>query len=311
MSNINKGTSSASTEWTETLADFRLYLRLERALSANTQDAYVRDVMQFCAYWDHQEGICPSPSHVDGKHITAYLSHIMEAGMSPRTQARVLSGLKAFFKYLTLEKRISHNPCDKAVSPKMGRRLPVVLSLEEIERLLDSFDLSLPEGHRNKAMVEVLYGCGLRVSELISLQLTQLFLDEGFIRVIGKGNKQRLVPIGHHAKKALELYFPWRTGLHIDPKATDIVFLNRYGRPLSRSMVFRIIQDQAQKAGIQKVISPHTFRHSFATHLIENGADLRAVQEMLGHSSILTTEIYTHLDAAHWQRAILDHHPRK
>jgi integrase/recombinase XerD len=209
-----------------------------------------------------------------------------------------------------MEKRITANPCSPVESPKTGRHLPVVLSLNEIERILEAVDLSLPEGHRNKAVIEVLYGCGLRVSELTGLKLSQMFPEQGFIRVIGKGDKQRLVPIGSHAMKALSLYYPWRNSLNIKPGDDDYVFLNRYGRQISRNMIFIIVRELASRAGLKKTISPHTFRHSFATHLIENGADLRVVQEMLGHSSILTTEIYTHLDTAFWQHTILDHHPR-
>ncbi|MFA5301963.1 MAG: site-specific tyrosine recombinase [Bacteroidales bacterium] len=299
--------------WEEALSDFLIYLRLERSLSENTRNAYLHDVNMFLEHLLHTSpaGISlPDPSEILDKHIELFLARVTDSGSSPRTQARILSGLNAFFRFLTMEKRIAANPCSPVESPKTGRHLPVVLALNEIEKILNAVDLSLPEGHRNKAIVEVLYGCGLRVSELTGLKLSQMFPDQGFIRVIGKGNKQRLVPIGSHAMKALRLYYPWRNSLKIRPADDDYVFLNRYGRQISRNMVFIIVRELAAKAGIKKTISPHTFRHSFATHLIENGADLRVVQEMLGHSSILTTEIYTHLDTAFWQHSILSHHPR-
>lgn len=300
-------------EWTEAINDFLMYLRLERSLSENTRKAYLQDIKRFLEYMQRStppQELFPQPSGITTKHIETFLTHVTDSGSSPVTQARILSGLNAFFRFLTMEKRIATNPCSSIDTPKTGRRLPVVLSVREIEMLLDSFDLSIPEGHRNKAIIEVLYGCGLRVSELTGLKFTQMFPQQGFIRVIGKGDKQRLVPIGSHALRALELYYPWRNSLKIRPMHEDFVFLNRYGRPLTRNMVFLIIRQQAEKAGLKKEISPHTFRHSFATHLIENGADLRVVQEMLGHSSIFTTEIYTHLDTAYWQHTVLSHHPR-
>lgn len=302
--------------WQEALDNFMLYLQLERSLAANTRQAYNRDVTQFYTFLsgtDSQGNLLPyneTPAQVTGEQMRRFIEHLASIDISPRSQARVLSGLKAFYKYLVIEKVVAHNPCDQVATPKLGRKLPSVLSVTEIEQLIDSVDLSKNEGHRNKAIMEVLYGCGLRVSELVNLKMTQLFFEEGFIRVIGKGDKQRLVPIGHCARHALELYFPWRNSLPIVEKNADYVFLNRYGRPITRNMVFIVIQTQAKQIGLKKTISPHTFRHSFATHLIENGADLRAVQQMLGHSSILTTEIYTHLDTAHWQRVILEYHPR-
>jgi integrase/recombinase XerD len=299
--------------WEEALSDFLIYLRLERSLSENTRNAYLHDVNMFLEHLVHTSpagASLPDPSDIRDKHIELFLTRVTDSGSSPRTQARILSGLNAFFRFLTMEKRTAANPCSPVESPKTGRHLPVVLALNEIEKILDAVDLSLPEGHRNKAIIEVLYGCGLRVSELTGLKLSQLFPDQGFIRVIGKGDKQRLVPIGSHALKALRSYYSWRNSLKIKPADDDYVFLNRYGRQISRNMVFIIVRELASKAGIRKTISPHTFRHSFATHLIENGADLRVVQEMLGHSSILTTEIYTHLDTAFWQHAILSHHPR-
>lgn len=299
--------------WQEALNDFLIYLRLERSLSENTRNAYLHDVNMFLDYLAHNiptGATFPDPRQIRDKHIELFLTQVTDSGSSPRTQARILSGLNAFFRFLAMEKRITANPCTPVESPKTGRHLPVVLSLNEIEKILNAVDLSLPEGHRNKAIIEVLYGCGLRVSELIGLKLSQMFPGQGFIRVIGKGDKQRLVPIGSHALKALNLYYPWRNSLNIKPADDDYVFLNRYGRQISRNMIFIIVRELAAHAGMKKTISPHTFRHSFATHLIENGADLRVVQEMLGHSSILTTEIYTHLDTAFWQHTILSHHPR-
>ncbi len=306
-----------NSQWQAALDRFLLYLRLERSLSENTRLAYSRDVAQFYAFLcgkdaDGNTLLCEDPpARVSGQQIRQYMEYLTGQRVSARSQARVLSGLNAFYKYLMMEKEVAHNPCDAVAAPKLGRKLPSVLSVKEVEQLIESVDLSRPQGHRDKALMEVLYGCGLRVSELVSLKMTQLFPEEGFVRVIGKGNKQRLVPIGHCALHALELYFPWRNSLAIETKYEDYVFLNHYGRPLTRTMVFLMIKEQARIISLAKPISPHTFRHSFATHLIENGADLRAVQQMLGHSSILTTEIYTHLDTAHWQRVILDHHPRQ
>ncbi|MDD2289997.1 MAG: tyrosine recombinase XerD [Bacteroidales bacterium] len=308
-----KPVTGTDREWKEAVGDFLMYLRLERSLSENTRKAYLQDITRFRKQLqeaDPDQAALPRLSTIKPKHIETFLATVTKSGSSARTQARILSGLNAFFRFLSMEKRIASNPCSSIDSPKTGRHLPVVLSVQEIEMLLESFDLSIPEGHRNKAIVEVLYGCGLRVSELTDLKFSQMFPQQGFIRVLGKGDKQRLVPIGSHALRALELYYPWRNSLTIRPACEDYVFLNHYGRPLSRNMVFLMVRRQAEKAGLKKIISPHTFRHSFATHLIENGADLRVVQEMLGHSSILTTEIYTHLDTAFWQQTVLSHHPR-
>lgn len=227
------------------------------------------------------------------------------------SQARILSGVRAFYRFLVLEGTLETNPAQLIDTPKLARKLPTVLSVPEVEAIINAVDLSLPEGHRNRAMIEVLYSCGLRVSELITLQLSCLFFDEGYIRVIGKGNKERIVPIGSTAQKAIRLYVEgYRMSLKIKKGDADIVFLNRRGGRLSRVMVFHIVKELAEKAGITKEISPHTFRHSFATHLVEGGADLRAVQEMLGHESITTTEIYTHLDREYVQSTIALHHPR-
>jgi integrase/recombinase XerD len=248
---------------------------------------------------------------VEHRHITAFLAAIPGHGIGKRSQARVLSGIKAFYKFLLLEDRIEISPAGLVEGPKQGFYLPEVLTLEEIDALIMAVDASRPEGHRNRAILETLYGCGLRVSELVTLRISGLFFNDGFIRVVGKGNKQRLVPIGQRAIAEINRYLAQRTLRKVDPKSEDILFLNVHGRGLSRIMVFMLIKQLAAQVGITKNISPHTFRHSFATHLVENGADLRAVQEMLGHESILTTEIYTHVDRKRWQQNILRYHPRR
>ena len=238
------------------------------------------------------------------------MSWIGELGLSARSQARILSGLKAFYRFLLLEDRLEKDPTALLEGPRLGRKLPEVLSVDEIDRMMSRIDLSKPEGRRNKAMLEVLYSCGLRVSELVDLRMSGIHRTDGFIRIVGKGDKERLVPISQHALRQIDLYMPDRHSLQIQPGEQDMLFLNRRGRRLTRVMVFTVIRELARAAGIQKRVSPHTFRHSFATHLIEGGADLRAVQEMLGHESIITTEIYTHLDREYLREAILSHHPR-
>lgn len=251
------------------------------------------------------------PEEVDGKLLQDFIQWIAETGLNSRTQSRIISGLKAFYKYLLLNESISNDPTALLEAPRIGRKLPEVLSVEEIDRLFSFIDLSKPEGARNKAMLEVLYSCGLRVSELINLKLTNIYREDGFLRVIGKGDKERLIPISTSALKEIDRYLPDRHSLKkIDKESQDILFLNRRGRQLTRVMIFTIIKDLKERAGINKNISPHTFRHSFATHLIEGGADLRAVQEMLGHESIVTTEIYTHLDREYLRETILSFHPR-
>lgn len=314
----DKDNEGGRKAWDDHIRAFVRYLRLERALSEHSIAAYRSDVEALVAFLESErkqasaegvEGGLMSAKEINRETILRFLSRAVQAGEGARTQARRLSGLKSFFNYLCMEKIRENNPCAGSMAPKLGRHLPQILSVDEIEALIASIDLSEPQGHRNRAIIEVLYGCGLRVSELTTLKLSNLYLKDGFIRIIGKGDKQRLVPIGSHAIKALEQYYVYRNHLKISPKAGDFVFLNRYGRPLSRVMVFTIVKDLSARAGIDKVISPHTFRHSFATHLLENGANLRAVQEMLGHESILTTEIYTHIDRAHWQESILSHHP--
>ena len=297
-------------DWQSSISGFKSYLKLERSLSANTVEAYLHDVdklIQFFAGRLQDK----SPDKITNQDLKDFLIWVNELGMLPPTQARVLSGLKAFFKYLLLENSISTDPSALIESPKMSRKLPDTLSIIEINRLIDAIDLSKPEGMRNKAMLEVLYGCGLRVSELTGLKISNLHLDIEFIKILGKGNKERLVPIGSEAIKFLQLFInEVRVQIRIKPGKEDFVFLNKRGNPISRVMVFLIIKDLAKKAGISKNISPHTFRHSFATHLIEGGADLRAVQEMLGHESITTTEIYTHLDRDYLRETIIQFHPR-
>jgi integrase/recombinase XerD len=294
--------------WEDTSSDFMSFMRLERSLSANTVESYstdVRELFEFLA----GNGVA-SPEAASGDDLNAFLAYLQESGfVGKRSEARKISAIKALYKWLEMEKRIEANPCDLIDSPKLNRHIPTVLSIEEVEAILNSVDLSQPEGHRNRAILETLYSCGLRVSELVNLHLTDLYFDDNFIKVFGKGSKERLVPIGDPAIKTIRLYLEKRNAGPVDRKCEDVVFLNRYGRKLTREMIFHIVKEQAKVAGVTKSISPHTFRHSFATHLVENGADLRSVQEMLGHSSILTTEIYTHIDTRKWQRTILDHHP--
>lgn len=297
-------------DWQSALLGFRAYLKLERALSSNTVDAYLNDVNKLREFFLTGAGE-KKPGDAKPEDLHNFLAWINGLGMLPPTQARVLSGIKAFYKYLALEGKIDADPSALLESPKMSRKLPDTLSIPEINRLIEAIDLSVPEGMRNKAMLETLYGSGLRVSELTGLKISQLYLDIEFIRILGKGNKERLVPIGSEAIKFLKIYLN-EVRVHVPVKSgkEDFVFLNRRGNPLSRVMVFLIIKDLALKAGIRKNISPHTFRHSFATHLIEGGADLRAVQEMLGHESITTTEIYTHLDRDYLRETIIHYHPR-
>ncbi len=297
-------------DWQSALRSFKSYLKLERSLSGNTIDAYLHDVEKLYQYFQ-TKSVQNTPLEVNSEDLKLFLVWVNELGMLPPTQARVLSGLKAFFKFLLLEKLITIDPSALLESPKMSRKLPDTLSIIEINQLIDAIDLSRPEGMRNKTMLEILYGSGLRVSELTGLKLSNLYLDIDFIKITGKGNKERLVPIGSEAIKYLRLYIhEIRVHVPVKPGNEDFVFLNRRGSPLSRVMVFLIIKDLAETAGIKKNISPHTFRHSFATHLIEGGADLRAVQEMLGHESITTTEIYTHLDRDYLRDTIIHFHPR-
>ena len=297
-------------DWQPSLRGFKAYLKLERSLSANTIEAYLHDVdklMQF--FMSRSED--KDPTKVTRTDLKNFLIWVNELGMIPPTQARVLSGLKAFFRFLVLENKIEVDPSALLESPKMTRKLPDTLNILEINSIIDAIDLSKPEGMRNKAMLETLYGSGLRVSELTGLRVSNLHLDIEFIKILGKGNKERLVPIGSEAIKFLKIFLKEvRIHIPVKPGKEDYVFLNRRGSPISRVMVFLIIKDLAKTAGIKKSISPHTFRHSFATHLIEGGADLRAVQEMMGHESITTTEIYTHLDRDYLRETIVHFHPR-
>ena len=280
--------------WEPYKKGFKAYLQLEKSLSENSVEAYLHDIEKLNSYFE-QSGIARAPKEVVLKDLEGFLKWITELGMMPGSQARIISGLKSFFKYCLLEQIIVVDPTALLEAPKLKRALPDILSFEEIENIISQVDLSTAEGGRNKAMMETLYSCGLRVSELVNLRISCLHLDVGFIRVIGKGDKERLVPIGSDAIKYINIYKDdIRVHIHIKPGKEDVLFLNRRGSKLSRVMVFLVIKEMTKKAGIKKIISPHTFRHSFATHLVEGGADLRAVQEMLGHESITTTEIYTH-----------------
>lgn len=282
--------------WNTYKKGFKAFLQLEKNLSENSVTAYLADLEKFTQFLSIQ-GISVSPNEVSLSLIESFLKWINEFGITATSQARIISGLRNFFQYCVQENMIVADPTVLLEMPKLQKKLPTVLSYEEIERMLKAIDLSTPEGTRNKAMIETLYSCGLRVSELLDLRLSSIYKDSGFVRVIGKGNKERLIPIGDEALKFIDLYVS-NVRVHIPVISTfsDIVFLNNRGRKLSRVMVFLIIKELTKKAGINKNVSPHTFRHSFATHLIEGGADLRAVQDMLGHESIITTEIYTHLD---------------
>ena len=284
--------------------DYRNYLRLERRMSPNTVASYCHDVESFLEF------VACQPREVTSEDITSYLGRKVDEGLSKRSSARLLSSLRSFFSWCVEEGEIKDNPCDRVDSPKLGKYLPEVLSVDEVTAIIDSVDLGKTGGLRDRAILEVLYGCGLRVSELSSLKMSKVFLDDGFVKVIGKGNKQRLVPLGEMAADAIRAYLPVRP-VPAAAAYEDYLFLNRFGKPLSRVSIFNMVKTQAMAAGVNKEISPHTFRHSFATHLIENGADLRIVQEMLGHESILTTEIYTHVDSSTWHRSILEHHPRR
>ena len=292
------------TSWKDILSDYTSYLVIERALSKNSVSSYISDISKLAGTYNDK-----SPEELSGEDLSAFIAQQATA-ISKRSQSRLISAMKSFFGFMEIEGRIQVNPADTIDPPKISRHIPVVLSVEEIDRIMNSVDLSEPEGQRNRAILEVLYSCGLRVSELISLRISDLFFDESFIRVIGKGDKQRLVPIGEPAMQAVQLYLSQTRRAYVSKKAEDILFLNRRGGKLSRQMIFLMIKSQCEKAGITKEISPHTFRHSFATHLVENGADLRAVQQMLGHESILTTEIYTHIDSRKWQDGIIKYHPR-
>ncbi len=296
--------------WITAIRNFRHYLKLERSLSQHSVEAYEHDVEKLRQYLEIAQ-IPANPAQITTDHLSNFLQYIGELGLSAHSQARILSGIKAFYKYLVMENLITRDPSHLIEGPRLGRKLPDTLSAIEIESLFSVIDLSTPEGMRNRAMLEVMYGSGLRVTELVELKITNVYAELGFVRITGKGNKERLVPIGRDALKWMNQYVDHvRCHVPVKKASENYVFLKRRGSSLTRVMVFMIIKDLAQKAGIHKNISPHTFRHSFATHLVEGGADLRAVQEMLGHESITTTEIYTHLDRDYLKQIIQDFHPR-
>jgi len=296
--------------WDIWINSYQQYLRIEKSLSIHTIDAYKRDIKKLGQYFTTNENP-KNPKDVQYEDFMGFLAQLHQEKISARSQSRIISSIKSFYKFLFLEKEITTNPSDLIESPKIGKKLPEFLTIDEIDLLIQSIDRSKKEGERNLAMLEVLYGCGLRVSELIDLKISEIYWKEGFIRIIGKGNKERLVPLGKIASKHLKIYIQ-EVRVHqknIKEEFIDHVFINKNGTKLSRVMIFKIIKSLKQKSGINKNISPHTLRHSFATHLVEGGADLRAVQEMLGHQSITTTEIYTHLDRNFLKQTILDHHP--
>ncbi|MCX6279602.1 MAG: site-specific tyrosine recombinase XerD [Bacteroidetes bacterium] len=290
---------------------FKAYLQLERSLSTNSIEAYIHDVEKLTQYFE-LIGVSDGPEAISLHQLQDFIKWIAELGITARTQARLISGLRAFYKYLLIENIVTRDPTELLDLPKIGMKLPVTLDLEEIDKILSAIDLSKPEGKRNKAMLETLYSCGLRVSELTGLKISNLYFNDGFIKVVGKGDKERLVPVGRISQAEIINYLSEvRHHIHLKKGMDDVLFLNRRGAMLSRVMIFIIIKNLATLAGIKKNISPHTFRHSFATHLVEGGADLRAVQEMLGHESITTTEIYTHLDKDYLRSTIIEYHPRE
>ena len=292
---------------TEILRKYKLYLKLEKSLSTNTIDAYLTDLDKLLRFLS-EENI--HVYDVTLEHLETFSAGLLDLGIHPSSQARILSGIRAFYRFLVMDGRLDADPTELLESPQTGFHLPEVLTVEEIDKLIESIDLSTPEGQRNRTMLEVLYSCGLRVSELSTLKLSDLYLEQGFIKVEGKGSKQRLVPISPRAIKELHYYFIDRNAIAIKPGYEDFVFISRRGKNISRIMVFHIIKELADRIGLTKNISPHTFRHSFATHLLEGGANLRAIQTMLGHESIGTTEIYTHIDRNMLRSEIIEHHPR-
>lgn len=296
--------------WKDALTDYQYFLKIERGLSDNSIKAYSQDIHKLLTFLEDQE-LLVSPIDIGSDIIERFIYQSAKS-VAARSQARMISGLRNFFDYLIFEEYRKENPTDLLETPKIGRKLPDTLSEEEINRIIAQIDLSKPEGERNKAMMETMYSCGLRVTEMIQLQISDLFFDEGFIRVIGKGNKQRFVPINPFMIRLIENYKDMiRSSIKVQKGFEDTLFLNRRGKQLTRNMVFMILKDLTAKAGIHKTVSPHTLRHSFATHLLENGADLRAIQQMLGHESITTTEIYMHLDKSHLKRVLEKFHPRK
>lgn len=298
------------SHWKSYINGFKAYLQLERSLSENTVENYLRDVVKLERYFAEVLDKEVAIVKVTYEDIQGFLKWLNDMEFAPRSQARIISGLKTFFEYLLMENVIQKNPTELLEAPKLGRKLPDTLSYEEIEQIISGIDRSTPEGERNVAILEVLYGSGLRVSELINISLQDIYWEEGFLRVIGKGNKQRIVPISSDAIKHMKIYIN-EVRVHQNPQSGNehILFLNRRGKQLTRVMIFTIVKRAVEQVGIRKNISPHTFRHSFATHLVENGADLRAVQEMLGHVSITTTEVYTHLDRKYLKQVIDQYHP--
>ncbi len=296
--------------WASYIKNYQSYLRIERGLSSNTIANYTLDIERLCHYLD-ANNVADSPNRIAAETLQQFI-YTLSKEVNPRSQARVISGLKSFFSYLIFEDYRTDNPLELIESPRIGRKLPDTLSVAEIDALIAAIDLGTPEGERNRAMLETLYGCGLRVSELVTLKISDLFFDEGFLKITGKGNKQRFVPVGELTRKYIEIYKGQiRSHQTIQKGFEDTLFLNRRGKQLTRAMIFTLIKSLAVKIGLQKNISPHTLRHSFATHLLENGADLRSIQLMLGHESITTTEIYVHLDRKHLSQVIHAFHPRK
>jgi integrase/recombinase XerD len=296
------------SSWNRYIKEFVSYLKIEKGLAENSIFAYQNDVAKL---HDFSVSIDKNAEQISYNDLKLFIAALYDLGLSARTQARIISGIKQFYGYLLLENYITVDPSELLDQPKVGRKLPEVLTIEEIDRLIDALDMSKNESHRNKAIIETLYSCGLRVSELVNLRFSDLFFEEGFIRVIGKGNKERLVPVSASVEKEISIYNDHiRRHQNIKKGDENVVFLNRRGGKLTRVMIFTIIKDLAERISLQKTISPHTFRHSFATHLLEGGANLRAIQEMLGHESITTTEIYTHLDQRYLKEAILSFHPR-
>lgn len=297
-------------KWEDSKKGYENYLKLEKSLSQNSVAAYINDINKLIDFLDNNFKKL-APDKVKLQHLKSFIEWLNERGVSPRTQARTISGIKSFYKYLLIEGKITSDPTALLESPKIGRKLPDILSMEEIDALIEAIDLEKSEGQRNKAMLETLYSCGLRVSELVNLKITNLFFEQGFVKIEGKAEKERLVPVSGRAIEEITRYLNgYRKTLKISRESENVLFLNRRGKKLSRVMIFTIIKNLAEKIGLDKKISPHTFRHSFATHLINGGADLRAVQEMLGHESILTTEIYTHLDRDYLRSTIHQYHPR-
>ena len=289
------------------LAGYLRYLKLQRSMSANTLDAYQRDVEKLLNYLD---GVDKMPTEVELEDLQAFAAGLHDIGVGPRSQCRILSGVRSFYRYLVIDGYMEQDPTELLESPVLGEHLPEYLTPQEVDQLEDSIDLSVPEGHRNRAIIEVLFSCGLRVSELVTLKWSQLYEKEKYLRILGKGSKERLVPISERALHEIENYLPWRNELKIKPGEEDYVFLNRRGAHLTRTMILIMLKRQAEVAGITKTISPHTLRHSFATALLEGGADLRVIQALLGHESIGTTEIYTHISVQTLRREVLEHHPR-